>query len=151
MSDPIATVLRASVHRFIGRLGRDPEVRYFESGSCVAEANIAVNRPGQRQGDGQKPDWFKVTIWGQAGAAFADQARKGMLLDVSGRVKSDRWTDRNTGEERTRLVITAEEWRIVPTDRPPAQQGQQAAPAALPTTPPPAMAPAPYPDDEPPF
>ena len=151
MSDLINSVLRASVHRFIGYLGHDPQVRYFESGFCVAHCRIAVNRAGAKRDDGQEPDWFKLEIKGETGQAFADQARKGMLLDVSGRVKSDRWTDRNTGEERTRLVITAEKWRIVPTDRPPAQQGQPVAPAALPTTPPPAMAPAPYPDDEPPF
>lgn len=149
MSDPIATVLRASIHRFIGRLARDPEVRYFESGSCVAEARIAVNKPGAKRDDGQEPDWFKVTIWGQAGAAFADQARKGMLLDVSGRVKSERWTDRTTGEERTQLVITGEEWRMVETDRPapaPAQAGSAPAP-----TPAPAPAPAAQAFDDPPF
>jgi single-strand DNA-binding protein len=151
MSDLVAAVVRASVHRFIGRLGRDPEARYFESGSCVVNCRMAVNRAGAKRDDGQEADWFKLEIRGETGQAFADGCVKGDLVDVIGRIKSQQWQDRTTGEMRSQLVIMAEEWRIVPTDRPPAQQCQQAAPAALPTTPPPAMAPAPYPDDEPPF
>jgi single-strand DNA-binding protein len=136
MNDIIATVLRASVHRFIGRLGGDPELKTFDSGACVARANIAINKPGAKKDDGQQPDWFTVQIWDQAGIEFADQCRKGQLLDVTGRVKSERWTDRN-GEEKTRLVVMAEQWALVDS------QGQrQPAPAAAPAVAPAAGAPA---------
>ena len=56
----ITTVMRASSHRFIGRLARDPEVKYFESGKCVANTRMAVNQLGAKQGDDKEPDWFKV-------------------------------------------------------------------------------------------
>jgi hypothetical protein len=49
MNELIAQLLRSSCHRFIGRLGSDPEVRYFESGSAVANANIAINKPGAKR------------------------------------------------------------------------------------------------------
>lgn len=123
MNDLIATVLRASVHRFIGRLGRDPEVRFFDSGNCVATASIGINRPGAKKDDGQAPDWLKVEIWGQQGQAFADACKKGQLIDVAGRVKTERWTDRNTCEEKVQLCVTAESWALV---TPP---GQAPAPA----------------------
>ena len=56
----IATVMRASSHRFVGRLARDPEVKYLDSGKAVANGRIAINVPGSKQGDGKEPDWFKV-------------------------------------------------------------------------------------------
>lgn len=121
MNDIIATVLRASVHRFIGRLGRDPEIRFFESGNCVANATIAINRPDAKKDDGQEPDWLKVEIWGEQAQRFADACKKGHLVDLVGRVKTDRWTDRSTGEAKMQLCIKAESW---------APAGAVAAPAA---------------------
>lgn len=137
----IATVLRASVHRFIGRLGGDPETKFFDSGNSVTRANIAINKPGAKRDDGQAPDWFTVEIWGEDGQAFADQCRKGQLVDVTGRVKTERWNDRTTGEEKTRLVVTAEAWAALGA---PGQQAAAApAPAAAPAAGAPAQAPAP--------
>lgn len=136
----INTVLRASVHRFIGRLGGDPETKFFDSGKIVTRANIAINKPGAKRDDGQAPDWFTVEIWGTEGQAFADQCRKGQLVDVSGRVKSERWTVQSTGEEKTRLVVTAETWAPVGAQ---GQQASAAAPAAAGAPPAPAPAPAP--------
>ena len=45
----------------VGRAGRDPEVRYFESGSVVANLTIAVNRRSRDD----EPDWFNLEIWGK--------------------------------------------------------------------------------------
>ncbi len=118
MNELIATVLRASQHRFIGRLGRDPETRFFNSGSSVTTATIAINRPGAKKDDGQEPDWFKVEIWGAEGQAFADTLHKGDLVDVFGRVKTESWDDRATGEKRHQLVITADTWAPVGSNAP---------------------------------
>jgi single-strand DNA-binding protein len=127
MNELVAQLLRSSVHRFIGRLGADPEVRYFESGSAVANANIAINKPGAKKDDGQKPDWIRVEVWGEQAQAFADALTKGNLVDVTGRVKTNSWTDRNTGETKTQLVVTAEQWAPVGQSQPAA-----ARPAATP-------------------
>lgn len=127
MNSLIDQVLRASQHRFIGRLARDPELRFFESGNCVANTRLAVNKPGAKRDDGQDPDWFKVEIWGEKAQQFADACSKGSLVDVTGRVKSEAWTDRGTGEERTQLVIQVERWEVVPTAG--QQQPKPAAPA----------------------
>jgi single-strand DNA-binding protein len=123
MSDLIAQVLRSSQHRFIGRMVRDPELRSFDSGNCVCNARILINKPGAKRDDGQEPDGFKLEIWGEKAQAFTDATRKGDLVDVTGRVKSEAWQDRTTGEQRTGLVILVEEWAL-------AGQPRQAAPAA---------------------
>jgi single-strand DNA-binding protein len=136
MNELIAQVLRASQHRFIGRMARDPEIRYFESGNCVCNARILINKPGAKRDDGQEPDGFKVEIWGEKAAAFADATTKGDLVDVTGRVKSETWTDRTTGEQRSGVVVTVESFEVLVK----AGQGQQAAapvpvPQARPATP----------------
>jgi single stranded DNA-binding protein len=128
MNELVAALLRASQHRFIGRLARDPETRFFDSGNSVTTARILINKPGAKRDDGQEPDGFKVEIWGDRGQAFADQCSKGQLVDVTGRVKTETWTDRNTGEKRQALTITAESWAPVAT----AGGNGTAAPAAAP-------------------
>ena len=106
----IATVLRASCHQFIGRLGADVEIKYFDNGNAVAKGRMAINKPGAKRDDGQAPDWFTVEVWGQEAQAFMDQAKKGDRIGVTGRVKTNKWTSK-AGEERTDLIVTAEAWR----------------------------------------
>jgi single-strand DNA-binding protein len=106
----IATVLRASCHQFIGRLGADVEIKYFDNGNAVAKGRIAINKPGAKRDDGQAPDWFTIEVWGQDAQTFMDQAKKGDRICVTGRVKTNKWTSK-TGEERTDLIVTAEAWR----------------------------------------
>ena len=120
--DPVATLLRASVHQFIGRLGRDPETQFLDSGKCVTNVNIGVNHLSDRE----RSDWIKLEVWGEQGQAFADQCRKGELVHVIGRVKTDRWTNRNTGEEQMMLCCRVEQWKLLPA----AGAGQTPAPAA---------------------
>jgi single-strand DNA-binding protein len=84
-----------------GRAGRDPEVRYFESGSAVANLSIAVDR-FRREDD---PDWFEVEIWGKQAQLAADYLRKGQLFGLEGRLEQSKWTDRATGEQRSKVVI----------------------------------------------
>ena len=151
MSELISQVLRASQHRFIGRMARDPELRSFDSGNCVCNVRILINKPGAKRDDGQEPDGFKLEIWGEKAQAFTDATRKGDLVDVTGRVKSESWNDRTTGEQRTGLVILVEEWALAgkPRQAPPAAaQAPAPAPAAAPQ---PAWNTAPLDDEEVPF
>jgi len=121
MSELTDQIICASLHRFLGRLAADPEVKYFENGNSVCNARLLVNKPGAKRDDGQQPDGFKLEIWFEKAQAFADAARKGDLVDVTGRIKSESWTD-CTGEDRTGLVIVVEEFSVQPR--------QAAAPAA---------------------
>ena len=123
MNTQIAQIIRASVHHFVGRLGREPELRFFDSGNAVCNTRLLVNQPGARRDDGSEPDGFKLEIWGEAAQAFADACQKGALVQVVGRVKEETWTD-NTGQERQQLVIRVDQWQLL---RAPGQQGQQQA------------------------
>ena len=97
----------------VGRAGRDPEVRYFESGSVVANLTLAVNRRSRDD----EPDWFNLEIWGKQAQVAADYVRKGSLLGIIGSFKLDRWTDRATGEERTKPVIRVDRLELLGSRR----------------------------------
>ena len=85
----------------VGRVGQDPEIRYFESGRVLAKISIAVNRNSRSE----TPNWFSVEIWGKTAEVCANYVRKGSTVGISGSFKLDEWTDPNTGEIRSRPVI----------------------------------------------
>jgi single-strand DNA-binding protein len=93
----------------VGRAGRDPEVKYFESGSVVANLTLAVNRRSRDD----EPDWFNLEIWGKQAQVAADYVRKGSLLGIIGSFKLERWTDRSSGEERSRPVIRVDRLELL--------------------------------------
>ena len=88
----------------VGHAGRDPEIRFFESGSVVANFTVAVNKPGRDE----PPDWFNIEIWGKQAQVAADYVRKGSLVGIVGRMTSEQWSDRSTGEVRSKPLVKAE-------------------------------------------
>jgi single-strand DNA-binding protein len=103
----------------VGRAGRDPEVRYFESGSVVANLTLAVNRRSRDD----EPDWFNLEIWGKQAQVAADYVKKGALLGIIGSLKLDRWTDRATGEERSKPVVRVDRLELLGSRRDAEQSG----------------------------
>jgi len=111
----------------VGRAGRDPEVRYFESGTMVANLSLAVNAYKRDEA----PDWFNLTIWGKQAQVAADYVKKGSQIAVSGRMTSEKWTDRATGEEKSKPVVVVERITLLGRKNESADGGsEQAAPAA---------------------
>ena len=90
----------------MGRLGRDPEVRYTQSGTPVASFSLAVDRDFVDQATGRRPtDWIEVAAW-NAKAKFAQQYfRKGQLAVVEGRLQIRDWTDKEGAKRRTAEVV----------------------------------------------
>ena len=90
----------------MGRLGRDPEVRYTQSGTPMASFSLAVDRDFVDQATGRRPtDWIEVAAW-NAKAKFAQQYfRKGQLAVVEGRLQIRDWTDKEGAKRRTAEVV----------------------------------------------
>jgi single-strand DNA-binding protein len=102
-----------NVVTLVGRAGRDPDVKYFESGSVVCNLTLAVNR---RSRDSE-PDWFSLEIWGKTAEVAANYVRKGKLIGITGTLKFDHWTDRNTGAARSKPVIRVERLELLGSKR----------------------------------
>ena len=115
-----------NVITLVGRAGRDPEVRYFESGTMVANLTLAVNAFKKDE----DPDWFNLVIWGKQAQVAADYVKKGGLISVTGRSTTEKWTDRTTGEQRSKPIVNVERLTLLGS-KPALADGQprQAAPA----------------------
>ena len=97
----------------VGRAGRDPEVKYFESGTVVANLTMAVNRRNRED----EPDWFNLEIWGKQAQVAADYVKKGSLIGITGSFKLDTWKDRNTGEDRNKPVVRVDRLELLGSKR----------------------------------
>ena len=97
----------------VGRAGREPDVRYFESGSTVANLTLAVNRRSRDE----EPDWFNLEIWGKQAQIAADYVKKGSLIGITGSFKIDSWKDKNTGEDRYKPVVRVDRLNLLSSRR----------------------------------
>jgi len=98
-----------NVCTFTGRAGKDPEVRYFESGKMVAEFRIAVD--GWKRDE--KPLWLNLKIWGKIADVAANYVRKGSMIAVSGKFENETWTDKGSGEERSKIVLNVKDLTLL--------------------------------------
>ncbi|NEQ35959.1 MAG: single-stranded DNA-binding protein [Okeania sp. SIO3I5] len=103
-----------NVVTLVGRVGGDPNVKYFESGSVVCNLTLAVNR---RSSKTDQPDWFNLEMWGKTAEIAADYVRKGSLIGVKGVLKFEYWQDRNTGANRSKPVIRVEQLNLLGSKR----------------------------------
>ena len=108
-----------NVCTFTGRAGRDPEVRYFESGKMVAEFRIAVD--GWKRDE--KPLWLNLKIWGKIADVAANYVRKGSMIAVSGQLENETWTDKGSGKERSKIVLNVKEFTLLDSKRDGADSG----------------------------
>lgn len=112
----------------VGRLGSDPDVKYFESGSVVAKGSIAVSVTK----DGP-PDWFYYEAWGKDAQRMADYCRKGTQLAMAGGLTSESWVDKATGETRTKFVLKVANFAFCGSKKDNEAQQQNNGYAAQPT------------------
>ncbi len=98
----------------IGRLGRDPEMRYTPNGRPVTAFSVAVNR-SWTVGDGDKreeTEWFNVVAWGNLAEICKQHLRKGQTVYVEGRLQTRGWEDPE-GKKHYRTEIVANEMIIL--------------------------------------
>ena len=92
----------------MGRLTRDPELRYTQSQTPVASFTVAVDRDfGGRDGGEKQTDFIDCSAWRQTAEFVSKYFRKGSMIVVSGRLQSRKWQDRD-GNNRTNWEISAD-------------------------------------------
>ena len=83
----------------IGRLGRDPEIRYTSGGSAVANIAIATDESYKDKTSGEKvkkTEWHRLTVWGPSVENFVQKyIHKGDLIYVEGKLQTREWVDKN--------------------------------------------------------
>jgi len=107
----------------VGRVGQDPQARYFDDGKVVLRLGLAVKRkyhPLERRALNIKygeedTDWFNLELWGRD-AEYAEKfVTKGARVGVTGTLNVDAWEDRMTSEERTSVKVIVKHIDILET------------------------------------
>jgi len=94
----------------IGNLGRDPELRYTQSGTAVATLSVATSRKWKGQ-DGQvqeETEWHRVIVWQRQAEICNEYLGKGSKVYIEGRLQTRKWTD-NNGNDRYTTEIVAQD------------------------------------------
>jgi single-strand DNA-binding protein len=100
----------------VGNLGKDPEVRYTSGGQAVATLRIATSRSWTDKASGQRKEeteWHDVEVWGKQAEQCGEYLSKGRQVYVEGRLKTDKWQDKQSGQDRYRVKVVAETVRFL--------------------------------------
>jgi len=99
----------ASVNKviLIGNLGADPELRYTNTGTAVANFRIATNevwtdKNGERQ---ERTEWHQIVVWGKQGENCGKYLKKGRPVFVEGRLQTRSWEDQSGNKRYTTEVV----------------------------------------------
>jgi single-strand DNA-binding protein len=99
---------------FIGRLSADPEVRYLQDGTAVANFTIACgekwkDKQGQQQ---EKTEWVRIVAWRKLGEICGEYLTKGSMVFISGKMDTRKWDDQE-GNTRYTTEIVAREMKMI--------------------------------------
>ena len=95
----------------VGRLTRDPELRYTTNGTAVASFGLAVDRVFKREGQ-PDVDFFRVSIFGKQAEHCANYLSKGRVVAVDGRIEINSYE--KEGQKRTSVDVQANDVRFLP-------------------------------------
>lgn len=88
----------------VGNLGKDPEVRYTQSGSSIANITIATSESWRDKQSGEqkeKTEWHRVVLFGKLAEIAGEYLRKGSQVYVEGKLTTRKWTDQAGVEKYT--------------------------------------------------
>jgi single-strand DNA-binding protein len=93
----------------IGNLGKDPEVKYTQSGLPVARITLATNeRFKDKAGEWQdRTEWHNVVLWQRMAEIAGEYLKKGSKVYIEGRLQTRSWDDKNTNQKKYMTEVVA--------------------------------------------
>ena len=105
--------------QLIGYLGRDPESKSTSSGKKVCRFSLAVTQRGKSGGETKEyTDWFNIEAWERLGEVAQQYLKKGSLIYLEGRLKTDKYEDKGETKYFTKVVALTLQF----LDRKPAEE-----------------------------
>ncbi len=94
----------------IGYLGRDPEVKYSQQGTSVAQFSVATTERWKDKASElqEHTEWFAVKAFGRRAEIVGENLHKGCRVYVEGRKRTESWDDKQTGGKRYRELVYAD-------------------------------------------
>ncbi|ASJ72129.1 single-stranded DNA-binding protein [Granulosicoccus antarcticus] len=100
----------------VGNLGSDPEVRYMPNGGAVTNISIATSEQWTDKTSGQKQErteWHRVTLFNRMGEIAGEYLKKGSQVYIEGSIRTDKYQDKTTGEDRYSTQIIARDMQLL--------------------------------------
>lgn len=100
----------------LGRLGKDPEVRYLENNRTVANFTLATNEVFMDKSGNkiEQTDWHNIEMWDALARNAEKVLKKGRTVFIEGKIKNETWTDKE-GHKRSAVRIRALQFQVVST------------------------------------
>lgn len=126
----------ASVNKaiIVGNIGKDPEVRYAESGDAICNITVATSETWKDKATGEKKEsteWHRISFFGKLAEIAGQYLKKGSSVYVEGSIRTRKWTDKE-GQERYTTEIRGDQMVMLggKPDGAQQQQPRQEKPAA---------------------
>ena len=118
----------------IGNLGQDPESRFTPQGTAVTSFSVATNESWKSQNGDIKEhtEWHRIEMFGKRAETANEYMRKGNTVYIEGRLKTDEWEDKETGQKRRATKIQCDNFTMLGRrgDNQSQGGGQPSAPAS---------------------
>lgn len=117
-----------NVVAIIGRLVKDPEVRYTKDGMAIAQMTVAIDRPPKKDGT-KETDFPRVQVFGKSAENCGKYLKKGFMVGVNGKIQTGSYTNKNGDKVYTTDIVadrvTFVEWADKAQQQEPQGQYQQ--------------------------
>lgn len=100
----------------IGNLGRDPELRYTPSGMAVVNITLATSEAWKDKQSGEmqeRTEWHRIVFYQRLAEIVAEYLRKGSKIFVEGRLRTTKWQDKTSGQDRYTTEIIADSMQML--------------------------------------
>jgi single-strand DNA-binding protein len=100
----------------IGNLGRDPEMRYTPTGLAVANLALATSDTWKDKQSGEmqeRTEWHRIVMYQRLAEIAGEYLRKGSKVYIEGRLQTNKWQDKNTGQARYTTEIVADNMQML--------------------------------------
>ena len=92
----------------IGNVGNDPDIRYANNGSAIANVSLATSENWKDKTSGERQtrtEWHRVVFFGRIAEVVNEYVRKGSKLYIEGKLQTRKWTDQNNNERYSTEVV----------------------------------------------
>ncbi|MFN7097085.1 MAG: single-stranded DNA-binding protein [Gammaproteobacteria bacterium] len=100
----------------IGNLGTDPEVRYLPNGDAVANFSLATSESWKDKQTGEtqeRTEWHRIVLFRRLAEIAGEYLKKGAKVYIEGRIRTRKWQDQATGQDRYITEINADELQML--------------------------------------
>jgi single-strand DNA-binding protein len=123
----------------IGNLGADPEVRYMPSGGAVANITLATSETWKDKQSGEqqeRTEWHRISLFNRLGEIAGEYLRKGSKVYIEGSLRTRKWQDKTTGQDRYTTEIIANDMQMLDSKGASAGHFESQAPSSAQNNPP---------------